>query len=157
MIKAERRAPATKPSDGPPFDDGGESAYFLSVNRNKTRRAPRSTCPAPADRGVLIGWLKEADRDRPGYDFLTQAESGWNVDHRRARRRADESRCCARGAHSRGDSFPPAEHLYFTVQNATREVRCFLSITSSNQWQVEGVVRPVQVYPASEKRITLAP
>lgn len=99
---------------GPPFDDRGESAYFLSVNRNKASVA--ADFRRPADRQLLHDLAKEADlvvenylpgtltqygldadallaqyprllwctisgfgpaSRRPGYDFVTQAESGW--------------------------------------------------------------------------------
>ena len=99
---------------GPPFDDRGESAYFLSVNRNKKSIA--LDFGSEADLRVLKALLAEADAvienflpgqlkafgleadellrehprliwctisgfgagsDRPGYDFITQAEAGW--------------------------------------------------------------------------------
>lgn len=99
---------------GPPFDDDGESSYFLSVNRNKKSLA--ADLGDAGDRALIVGLLAEADvaidnflpgsierlgfdRDRilnkhsaliwctisgygpatrrPGYDFVTQAESGW--------------------------------------------------------------------------------
>ncbi len=99
---------------GPPFDDRGESAYFLSVNRNKKSIA--LDLGAEADRSVLAGLIADADvvidnfipgnleelgldpdgfletnpqlvwcsisgfgsgSTRPGYDYVTQAESGW--------------------------------------------------------------------------------
>lgn len=99
---------------GPPFDDRGESAYYLSVNRNK--RSLAADLDDPADRELLHGLLADADvvvdnfrpgtlerrgfdpralleryprlvwctitgfgehGDRPGYDFVVQAERGW--------------------------------------------------------------------------------
>ncbi|HEU4746957.1 MAG TPA: CoA transferase [Gemmatimonadaceae bacterium] len=99
---------------GPPFAENGESAYFLSVNRNKKSLA--ADLGQPEDRAIVLNLLGEADvvidnflpgslerlgfdRDRileahpslvwctisgygpemrrPGYDFVTQAESGW--------------------------------------------------------------------------------
>lgn len=99
---------------GPPFDDRGESAYFLSINRNKKSIA--LDLGAEADRSLLVGLIGDADvvidnfipgkleelgldpdslletnprlvwcsisgfgpdSTRPGYDFVTQAESGW--------------------------------------------------------------------------------
>ncbi|MDQ6717249.1 MAG: CoA transferase [Gemmatimonadota bacterium] len=99
---------------GPPFDDRGESAYFLAINRNKKSIA--IDLSVASDRSVLVGLLAEADvvidnfipgklkqlglapdgllesnprlvwcsisgfgpdSTRPGYDFVTQAESGW--------------------------------------------------------------------------------
>jgi crotonobetainyl-CoA:carnitine CoA-transferase CaiB-like acyl-CoA transferase len=99
---------------GPPFDDRGESAYFLSVNRNKLSVAADFNLPRDRD---LIEWLAtEADvvvdnyrpgrlerrslgyphirdknpaliwctitgfgpaSERPGYDYVIQAERGW--------------------------------------------------------------------------------
>ena len=99
---------------GPPFDDRGESAYFLSVNRNKLSVA--ADLDDAKDRGLIErlidgadvvvdnfrrGTLERrgidparlleehptliwctvtgfgADSDRPGYDFVVQAERGW--------------------------------------------------------------------------------
>ncbi|MEP6689817.1 MAG: CaiB/BaiF CoA-transferase family protein [Gemmatimonadaceae bacterium] len=99
---------------GPPFDDRGESAYFLSINRNKRSVAADLALPADlacvetllrgADvvvdnfrRGSLAAlgiepaaWIERrpelvwctitgfgAESDRPGYDFVVQAERGW--------------------------------------------------------------------------------
>ena len=99
---------------GPPFDPSGESAYFLSVNRNKlsvaldldvaTDRALLTRLAEQADvvvenfrpgtlerRGIDPAALLErcpdlvwcrltgfgAESDRPGYDAVIQAESGW--------------------------------------------------------------------------------
>ena len=99
---------------GPPFDASGESAYFLSINRNKISAA--LDFDLEADRALLLGLVEEADvvvenfrpgtlerrgidpaallaehrnliwcrltgfgagSDRPGYDAVIQAESGW--------------------------------------------------------------------------------
>ena len=99
---------------GPPFDEAGESAYYLSVNRNKlgisidldnsADRALLERLLADADvvvdnfrPGVLARRGLDADAvrakhpaivwciisgfadepNRPGYDFVVQAESGW--------------------------------------------------------------------------------
>ncbi len=99
---------------GPPFDAGGESAYYLSVNRNKLSLAVDlddaddvallRTLAVRADvvvenfrpgtlerRGLGAAALQEANpslvwctisgfgpgSERPGYDFVVQAESGW--------------------------------------------------------------------------------
>jgi crotonobetainyl-CoA:carnitine CoA-transferase CaiB-like acyl-CoA transferase len=99
---------------GPPFDFAGQSAYYLSVNRNKlsaaldlgTKDGSALICALAAEadvvvdnfqRGVLERWgivPREllhanpkliwctisgfgAESDRPGYDFVVQAESGW--------------------------------------------------------------------------------
>ena len=99
---------------GPPFDDRGESAYFLSVNRNKLGIA--ASLDRAADVALLEQLIADADvvvdnfrrgtlerrgldperllarhprlvwctitgfgagSDRPGYDFVVQAERGW--------------------------------------------------------------------------------
>lgn len=99
---------------GPPFDARGESAYYLSVNRNKLSLA--ADLRADADRGLVRRLIGDADvvvenflpgtlarlglhpaairadrpdlvwctisgfgpdSDRPGYDFVVQAEQGW--------------------------------------------------------------------------------
>ena len=99
---------------GPPFDSHGQSAYFLSVNRNKLSVA--LDLNSGADRDQLLALIGQADvvlenfrsgtlerrgikkhalleglprlvwctitgfgsdADRPGYDFVVQAESGW--------------------------------------------------------------------------------
>lgn len=99
---------------GPPFDNRGESAYYLSINRNKksvaadlgtaTDRALIERLIENADavvdnfrRGTLerygldprrflaryprLVWCTitgfGADSDRPGYDYVVQAERGW--------------------------------------------------------------------------------
>ena len=99
---------------GPPFDEMGRSAYFLSINRNKL------SAVADLDSAADVQWLRAmaaqsdvvvdnfkrgtleqrgidpaellaanphliwctitgfgAESDRPGYDFVVQAESGW--------------------------------------------------------------------------------
>lgn len=99
---------------GPPFDERGESAYFLSINRNKLSLA--ADLNAPDDRQLVERLIGEADvvvenflpgvltrrgldpdrlvarhpglvwctisgfgpgSQRPGYDFVVQAEQGW--------------------------------------------------------------------------------
>ena len=99
---------------GPPFNDGGQSAYFLSVNRNKLSIGVE--LQSPADQQLLRELAAGADAvidnslsgslerhgisvdslladnpalvwctisgfgptsQRPGYDFVLQAESGW--------------------------------------------------------------------------------
>jgi crotonobetainyl-CoA:carnitine CoA-transferase CaiB-like acyl-CoA transferase len=99
---------------GPPFDERGESAYYLSVNRNKLgiasdlRAAPdvallralaleadvlvENFRPGTLERyGLGVRELRSANPglvwctitgfgpgvERPGYDFVVQAESGW--------------------------------------------------------------------------------
>ncbi|MEP6999788.1 MAG: CoA transferase [bacterium] len=99
---------------GPPFNQNGESAYYLSINRNKLGAALDFNSPADrelihrllaeadvvvenfrpgvlARRGLDAGSVRArhprivwctiagfaADPDRPGYDFVVQAESGW--------------------------------------------------------------------------------
>lgn len=115
VIKVERPGTGDETrSWGPPFDTRGESAYFLSVNRNKLSVAADLT--VAADVALLRGLIAGADvvidnfrrgtlerhgldpealvaehprlvwctisgfgghGDRPGYDFVVQAESGW--------------------------------------------------------------------------------
>ena len=99
---------------GPPFDERGESAYYLSVNRNK--RSIVADLDDAGDRAMLARLVADADvvvdnfrpgtlerrgldpavllaahpplvwctitgfgpaSDRPGYDFVVQAERGW--------------------------------------------------------------------------------
>jgi crotonobetainyl-CoA:carnitine CoA-transferase CaiB-like acyl-CoA transferase len=99
---------------GPPFDERGESAYYLSVNRNKLSLA--ADLDAPEDEALIAELIQGADvaidnfrpgtlerrgldpdilvarhqhlvwctisgfgpgTDRPGYDFVVQAEGGW--------------------------------------------------------------------------------
>src|ERR1044071_9712667 len=115
VIKVERpgRGDDTR-SWGPPFDSRGESAYYLSVNRNKLSLA--ADLSETTDRALVMALLEEADvvvenflpgalsrlgidraalmrksprliwctitgfgleSERPGYDFVVQAESGW--------------------------------------------------------------------------------
>lgn len=115
VIKVER---AEKGDDtrgwGPPFNEEGESAYYLSINRNKVSIA--LDFDKPDDASVIQKLISEAnvvienflpgtlarrgidaltllegspdliwctitgfgpESDRPGYDFVIQAESGW--------------------------------------------------------------------------------
>lgn len=99
---------------GPPFAENGQSAYFLSANRNKL--SLDANFADPIDRALILDLISEADvvvenfmpgalarngidadallaqypqllwctisgfgpaSDRPGYDFVVQAESGW--------------------------------------------------------------------------------
>jgi len=115
VIKIERPVSGDETRGwGPPFDARGESAYYLSINRNKLSIA--CDLSDPADRDVIArlidgadvlvenfrpgalaragfapaGILERrpaliwctisgfgADSDRPGYDFVVQAERGW--------------------------------------------------------------------------------
>ena len=115
VIKVERPGAGDETRGyGPPFDERGESAYFLSINRNK--KSVALDFSRAGDRGVLERLIGGADvvienflpgqleklgvngdaliavnpqliwcsitgfggaSDRPGYDFVTQAESGW--------------------------------------------------------------------------------
>jgi crotonobetainyl-CoA:carnitine CoA-transferase CaiB-like acyl-CoA transferase len=115
VIKVER--PGTGDDTrgwGPPFDSTGQSAYFLSVNRNKlsvaidlrTDDGAASIRHLAAEADVVVdnfprGSLERlgisphrllvehpqliwctitgfgVESDRPGYDFVVQAESGW--------------------------------------------------------------------------------
>lgn len=115
VIKVERPGVGDETRGwGPPFDDRGESAYYLSVNRNKLSLA--ADLADPRDRSLIAELISTADvvvdnfrpgslerhglgadglvarhprlvwctisgfgarTDRPGYDFVVQAESGW--------------------------------------------------------------------------------
>ena len=115
VIKVERPGAGDETRGwGPPFDAAGESAYFLSINRNKKSLAADLRTPdgvrliselaAGADvivenfrPGALLRLGLDADRliaehprlvwctitgfgdgsERPGYDVVVQAESGW--------------------------------------------------------------------------------
>ena len=115
VIKVERPGSGDETRTwGPPFDARGESAYFLSINRNKksiaadlTRAADRELVHALIDSADVVmdnflpGALAKfelhpdeiiarkpalvwctitgfgAESDRPGYDFVMQAERGW--------------------------------------------------------------------------------
>lgn len=60
VIKVERPGSGDETRGwGPPFDQNGESAYFLSVNRNKKSIAIDLT--AKADRDLLLSLIAEAD------------------------------------------------------------------------------------------------
>lgn len=115
VIKVERAATGDDTRGwGPPFDERGQSAYFLSCNRNKLGLAV--DLDLPADQRLLRTLIEGADvvidnfrpgvlakrgldpiallerhprllwctitgfglaSERPGYDFVVQAESGW--------------------------------------------------------------------------------
>jgi len=115
VIKVERPGAGDETRAwGPPFDDRGEAAYYLSVNRNKLGVA--LDLDNEEDRRVLYWLIAGADvvldnykrgtlerkgidpdalllehqrliwctitgfgpeSDRPGYDYVVQAESGW--------------------------------------------------------------------------------
>lgn len=115
VIKVERPGTGDETRGwGPPFDERGESAYYLSVNRNKASLA--ADLADPDDRALVHALMSEADvvvdnflpgvlerlgfdvdevlemhrqlvwcsitgfgrgSNRPGYDFVVQAESGW--------------------------------------------------------------------------------
>lgn len=60
VIKVERPGKGDETRGyGPPFDERGESAYFLSVNRNKKSIALELS--DPADKQALLGLLADAD------------------------------------------------------------------------------------------------
>jgi crotonobetainyl-CoA:carnitine CoA-transferase CaiB-like acyl-CoA transferase len=115
VIKVERPGTGDETRGwGPPFDDAGLSAYYLSVNRNKLSIA--LDLESGVDRAIIDRLAEDADvvvdnfrrgtlerhgldpaeimrrnralvwctitgfgkdSGRPGYDFVTQAESGW--------------------------------------------------------------------------------
>ena len=60
VIKVERPGQGDETRGwGPPFDAEGESAYFLSVNRNKKSLA--ADLRSPQDLALVLGLLSEAD------------------------------------------------------------------------------------------------
>ncbi len=63
---------------GPPFDAEGESAYFLSVNRNKKSLA--ADLGIPADRAIVLDLMREADVVIE--NFLPGSLSGLGIDRR---------------------------------------------------------------------------
>ncbi|HET7458349.1 MAG TPA: CoA transferase [Gemmatimonadaceae bacterium] len=115
VVKVERPGSGDETRGwGPPFDAHGESAYYLSINRNKLSVV--ADIGQPDDQAFLRGLVAGADvvvdnfrpgtlerrgldptallaanprlvwctisgfgpeRDRPGYDFVAQAECGW--------------------------------------------------------------------------------
>jgi crotonobetainyl-CoA:carnitine CoA-transferase CaiB-like acyl-CoA transferase len=115
VIKIERPGAGDESRGwGPPWDDRGESAYYLCCNRNKFSVAADLALPADAE--MVRALIREADvvvdnflpgalarrgldpdaivaeqprlvwctisgfrsePDRPGYDYVVQAESGW--------------------------------------------------------------------------------
>jgi crotonobetainyl-CoA:carnitine CoA-transferase CaiB-like acyl-CoA transferase len=115
VIKVERAATGDDTRGwGPPFDPAGQSAYFLSTNRNKLSLA--ADFANAADRALLLALAHDCDvvienflpgtlaryaidsaailkanpravwctisgfgeqSERPGYDFVMQAECGW--------------------------------------------------------------------------------
>lgn len=115
VIKVERPGTGDETRGwGPPFNDAGLSAYYLSINRNKLSIA--LDLEEPIDREIVNRLAADADvvvdnfrrgtlerrgldpealmrrnralvwctitgfgkdSDRPGYDFVTQAECGW--------------------------------------------------------------------------------
>ena len=115
IIKVERPGRGDDTREwGPPFDERGESAYYLSVNRNKVSVA--ANLKDAADRAMVLALAREADvvvenylpgslarlgidaaetlraspdlvwcsisgfgaaSERPGYDYVVQAETGW--------------------------------------------------------------------------------
>src|SRR5438477_5509324 len=115
VIKVERPGSGDETRTwGPPFDQAGRSAYYLSINRNKLGlsadldrdddRALLERLIAAADvvvdnfrsgtlerRGIsAVDWTARRPElvwctitgfgpgvDRPGYDFVAQAECGW--------------------------------------------------------------------------------
>jgi crotonobetainyl-CoA:carnitine CoA-transferase CaiB-like acyl-CoA transferase len=60
VIKVERPGVGDETRGwGPPFDERGESAYYLSINRNKLSLA--ADLADPADRALVLGLMAEAD------------------------------------------------------------------------------------------------
>jgi crotonobetainyl-CoA:carnitine CoA-transferase CaiB-like acyl-CoA transferase len=60
VIKVERAGQGDETrSWGPPFDDDGQSAYFLSVNRNK--KSLVADLMVPSDRSLVLELIRSAD------------------------------------------------------------------------------------------------
>jgi crotonobetainyl-CoA:carnitine CoA-transferase CaiB-like acyl-CoA transferase len=59
VIKVERQGTETRPGWGPPFDERGESAYYLSVNRNK--KSVVADLDREADRTMILDLARGAD------------------------------------------------------------------------------------------------
>jgi crotonobetainyl-CoA:carnitine CoA-transferase CaiB-like acyl-CoA transferase len=60
VIKVERPGTGDETRGwGPPFDSDGESAYFLSINRNK--KSLTADLSIPGDRALILGLLADAD------------------------------------------------------------------------------------------------
>jgi crotonobetainyl-CoA:carnitine CoA-transferase CaiB-like acyl-CoA transferase len=60
VIKVERPGAGDETRGwGPPFDAEGESAYFLSINRNK--KSLTADLDVPSDRAIVLDLLSEAD------------------------------------------------------------------------------------------------
>lgn len=84
VVKVERPAVGDDTRGwGPPFDDRGESAYFLSINRNKASLA--ADLSDPVDRRLVAGLIDEADVVVE--NFLPGALARCGIDAPEARRR----------------------------------------------------------------------
>src|SRR5688572_31413209 len=60
VIKVERQGTGDETRGwGPPFDQNGQSAYFLAINRNKLSLT--LDVDDPADRALLVELIAEAD------------------------------------------------------------------------------------------------
>src|SRR5215210_5227887 len=60
VIKVERPGKGDETREwGPPFDDRGESAYYLSTNRNKLSLA--ADIAVDADRELVLALIRSAD------------------------------------------------------------------------------------------------
>ena len=87
VIKVER--PGTGDDTrgwGPPFDSEGESAYFLSANRNKL--GITADLDAPTDLALLRSLAREADVVIDNFLPGTLERRGWGADTSRAERPA---------------------------------------------------------------------
>lgn len=69
---------------GPPFDDAGRSAYYLSINRNKLAIA--ADFDRPADRELLEALVLEADVVVDNFKRGTLERRGFGADEWRRRR-----------------------------------------------------------------------
>ena len=88
---------------GPPFDPDGESAYYLSINRNKLSAA--LDLDVPADRDVLHALLDEADvvveNFRPGVLARRGLDATSVLRQSPANRLVHDRRICARARPAR--------------------------------------------------------
>jgi crotonobetainyl-CoA:carnitine CoA-transferase CaiB-like acyl-CoA transferase len=80
VIKVERPGQGDETRGwGPPFDDRGESAYYLSINRNKLSLA--ADLYAPADRALVLRLMRDADVVVE--NFLPGALESFGIDRER--------------------------------------------------------------------------
>src|SRR5687767_8204642 len=80
VIKVERPRTGDETRGwGPPFDAEGESAYFLSVNRNK--KSLTADLTVPADQALIMSLLADADVAIDNFLPGSLAKLGIDPDH----------------------------------------------------------------------------